>query len=196
MPGMQSLPLDDVRRLLVVLPPKYACLTALGVATGCRITELLNLRRLDLLKPDGSLRSEIAFPELKKRRTAHRKMPLPSAFRSYVLRHLAQEGRRGWERPDGWVFRGKCGRPLSRTAAYRFFRGKLGPGHGTHWMRKTFAQLMFRYLETETGDMLKALETTRRALDHERIDTTIRYLGLREAEIEAAQDAIFNEKGA
>jgi len=195
MAGMKAVTLDAVWPLLERLPVKYACLAALGVATGCRITELLTLRRFDLLTPDGRLRDEIAFPELKKRRRTHRKMHLPPVFRPYVIAHLEREGRLGYERPDGWVFRGYHGRPMNRIAAYRCFLRTLGPGHGTHWMRKTFAQLMFRHLEAETGDPLKALETTRRALDHERIDTTIRYLGLREAEIEAAQDAIFNEKG-
>ena len=191
MSGMRSIPLDEVWRLLPCLPPKYACLTALGVATGCRISELLLLRRNHLLLPDGRLRDEIAFPELKKRRTAHRKMALPEVFRRHVTGHLVREERLGYDRPDGWVFRGRGGRHLSRTQVYRFFRERLGRGHGTHWMRKTFAQLLFRYLEEESGDVLKALETTRRALDHERIDTTIRYLGLREQEIKNAQEAIF-----
>ena len=75
---------------------------------------------------------------------------------------------------------------------YHIFREKLGEGYGTHWMRKTFAQELFRYfMHQNTADPMRALELTKRALGHARIDTTIRYLGITEESIENAQKAIF-----
>ena len=102
----------------------------------------------------------------------------------------------GYDRPDDFVFRGSGGKHLSRLTCARFFRSRLGPGYGTHWMRKTFAGEMFRhFLADNVRDPMRALELVRQALGHARIDTTVKYLGITEASIESAQEAIFNGGG-
>ena len=195
MPGMKALPLPEVLKLLDKLPLKYQAICAIGVTTGCRITEILKLRRFDLLTREGCLKDRIAFLKLKTKsvRTIHRKIAIPEAYRPYILRHLLHEEEKGYDRPDDIVFRGHLGRPLSRVTAYHIFREKLGEGYGTHWMRKTFAKEMFEFfLRQNTKDPMRALELTRRALEHARLDTTVRYLGIIEESIEAAQNAIVN----
>lgn len=195
MPGMKALPLPDVLKLLDKLPLKYQALCAIGVTTGCRITEILSLRRFDLLTRDGQLKDKIAFLKLKSRsgKTVHRRISIPAAYRPYIIRHLIREEEKGYDRPDDIVFRGHLGQPLSRLTAYHIFREKLGEGYGTHWMRKTFAKEMFNhFLRQNTKDPMRALELTRQALSHARLDTTVRYLGITEESIEAAQNAIFN----
>lgn len=204
MPGMRSVPLPEVLELLDGLPPKWACLVAIGVSTGCRITELLLLQRHDLLTAEGSIKEEISFIKLKskkkrkgseEKKVVHRKLSIPPDFRSYVLRHLREEELRGYDMPGDFVFRGKHGKSLSRHTCYNKFRALLGGGHGTHWMRKTFAQELFRYLlEENPADPMRALELTRQALDHERIDTTVRYLGINETAITKAQNSIFSKE--
>ena len=206
MPGMRSLPLPEVSSLMPKLPPKYRAIVAIGVTTGCRITEIVSLRRFDLLTREGRLKDRIAFVKLKsgkKRRPVtsmpkkeaavrHRKMSIPESWRCYVLDHLVREEAKGYDRPDDLVFRGRLGRPLSRQTVYRQFRDLLGEGYGTHWMRKTFAQELFRYFIRENpGDPMRALELTRRALGHARLDTTVKYLGITEENIDAAQRAVF-----
>ena len=105
MPGMRSLPLAEIPRLMATLPPKYACLAAIGVTTGCRITEILLLRRFDLLTRDGELKDEVSFVKLKNNKKAtgkpqpklvHRKLSIPAAYRPYILRHLEAEELRGY----------------------------------------------------------------------------------------------------
>ncbi len=207
MSGMKSLPLAKVADLVPALPAKYAAIAAIGVTTGCRITEILSLRRFDLLTRDGKLKDRIAFLKLKNtRRNAkpdrasqpkltHRKLSIPRAYRPFILRHLRDEERRGYDRPDDLVFRGTLGRALSRLTVYRFFRARLGEGYGTHWMRKTFAQELFRYFVNENrNDPMRALELTRRALGHAQLDTTVKYLGITDAAIEEAQERIFTER--
>lgn len=211
MPGMKALPLPEVLKLLDKLPLKYQAICAIGVTTGCRISEILSLRRFDLLTREGRLKDRIAFLQLKTRRkmtkTArqdrrdtpaaagcrHRKIAIPEAYRSYIMRHLLREEEKGYDRPDDLVFRGKLNRPLSRLTVYHVFREKMGEGYGTHWMRKTFAQELFRYfIRTNPTDPMRALELTRQALGHARLDTTVKYLGITEQSIEDAQNAIFN----
>ena len=122
-------------------------------------------------------------------------MAVPAQYQKYIIRLLRLEGERGYERPDDYVFRGKSGKPLAYKTVYNNFRRILGEGHGTHWMRKTFAQLLFKHLLAQNrDDPMRALELTRRALDHARIDTTIKYLSIVEDNIKQSQDAIFNTK--
>lgn len=196
MPGMKALPLPEVLKLLDKLPLKYQALCAIGVTTGCRITEILKLRRFDLLTREGNLKDRIRFLKLKTKsgRIMHRTIAIPEAYRPYIMRHLLHEEEKGYDRPDDIVFRGHRGIPLSRVTAYHIFREKLGEGYGTHWMRKTFAKEMFEFfLRQNTKDPMRALELTRSALGHARLDTTVRYLGITEESIEAAQNAIFNK---
>ena len=194
MPGMRSVPLGEVNGCLAGMPVKYQALAAIGVTTGCRITEILNLQRSDLLTPDGALKERIAFDKLKTRTgVKHRFFAIPGPYRPYVTRHLRREEEKGYDRPDDLVFRGKNGRPLSRSSAYNFFRAQMGNGYGTHWMRKTFAQEMFRwFLRERPDDPMRALELTRQCLGHARIDTTVKYLGIQDAEISQAQAAVFS----
>ncbi|MBQ9088643.1 MAG: tyrosine-type recombinase/integrase [Lentisphaeria bacterium] len=197
MPGMRSLPLPVVLELLDRLPEKYACLAAIGVPTGCRISELLLLQRHDLLDPAGVLRKEIAFIKLKSRgdKVIRRRLAIPEDYHSYIYRHLLREEQRGYDMPGDWVFRGRNGKPLSRRTAYNCFRKILGSGYGTHWMRKTFAQEIFKFfLEENIKDPMRALELTRRALDHKRLDTTVRYLGINEKALEKAQKTVFSRE--
>ena len=199
MPGMKALPLPEVLQLLDKLPLKYQALCAIGVTTGSRITEILKLRRFDLLTRDGVLKDQISFIKLKTKsaKVIHRKIGLPAKYHKYVLDHLRAEELRGYDRPDDLVFRGQKNRPLSRITVYHIFRDKLGEGYGTHWMRKTFAQELFHYfLQQNSRDPMRALELTRNALDHARLDTTVRYLGITEESIENAQNAIFNQTEA
>ena len=189
------MPLPEVPRIMAKLPQKYRALTAIGVTTGCRISEILSLRRFDVLDREGRFKPEIAFLKLKTRGgTKHRSMAIPERWRKEVVRHLREEERRGWERPDDLIFRGKCGKPLSRVTVYRVFRRVMGCGYGTHWMRKTFAQEMFReFLRERKEDPMRALELTRRALGHARLDTTVKYLGITEASIREAQERVFGK---
>lgn len=194
MPGMKSLPLPEVLNLLEKLPPKYQAICAIGVTTGCRISEILALRRFDLLTPEGCLKERIRFLKLKTKsgRTLHRTIPIPKPYQPYIINHLIREQEKGYDRPDDLVFRGHLNQPLSRLTVYHIFREKLGDGFGTHWMRKTFAQELFHYfMKQNPADPMRALELTKRALGHARIDTTIRYLGITEESIENAQKEIF-----
>ena len=197
MAGMQAVSLDRFDEIVRSVPTKYGAIAAIGVTTGCRISEVLSLRRFDLLDRDGHLKDKIAFTRLKRhgKGPVHRVYSIPPFYQKYILRHLREEELRGFDRPDAWVFRGKNGRHLSRRTAWAFFRGLLGERHGTHWMRKTFAQEMFRtFMRHSPNDPMRALELTRKSLAHARIDTTVRYLGIVDAEIEDTQNEVFRRR--
>lgn len=194
MPGMKSIPLREVLQILENFSPKYAALAAIGVTTGCRISELLSLKHADLLDNNGNIRDRVKFVKLKskKENTQFRQLIIPADFQSYILRHLQAERQKGYELNTDWVFRGAKNRPLNRQAVYLTFRQTLGNGYGTHWMRKTFAQELYKFfLQENPNDSLRALDLTRQALGHSKIDTTIKYLGIEYSLIDNAQKSIF-----
>jgi site-specific recombinase XerD len=122
-------------------------------------------------------------------------MSIPPDFHVFIYRHLRSEEQRGHDMPTDWIFRGKKGNHLLRQTAYKKFYNFLGSGYGTHWMRKTFAGELFRYLLRENpADPMRALELCRKALGHARIDTTVKYLGIQDEKITSAQNSIFNIK--
>lgn len=192
MAEMNRLELSEVERLCKTFPPKYAALVAIGATTGCRISEILALTRKDLIQ-DCRLKEMVRFVKLKSRgRDKHREIGIPPDFQGFVIEFLNLEANRGYIMPECPVFRGKGGLPLSRHSVYHFFRAKLGRGYGTHWMRKTFAYELFTYYKTQNPmDQIGALEQTRQALGHARLETTIRYLGLRKQNLAQAQRNIF-----
>lgn len=192
MAGMKSMSLAEAIERIKKFPTKYAALAAIGVTTGCRISEILALRRFDLISAESTFKDRISFLKLKSKKDKTRKLIIPKDFQKFIIKQLNEEARKGYERPDDFVFRGKNGQKLSRYAVYHFFRVNLGVGYGTHWMRKTFAQLLFKYFLAENkADPMRALELTRQALGHEQIDTTIKYLGINEQMIDDAQNSIF-----
>lgn len=212
MSGMRSIPLSAAEDLIHRMPVRYAAIAAIGVTTGCRVGEILLLKRFDILDPSGRIRDEIPFAKFKKkggkekrkRDTSksinklvgdHRFIGIPQNYRKYIARQLNVAAIRGFDRPDDFVFYGKLGKHLSYRTVYAYFRKTLGQGYGTHWMRKTFAQLIFaHYKKLYPSSELTALEHTRKALGHARIDTTIKYLGLDQSLLRDAQTAVF-EKG-
>ena len=147
MAGMKALPLPEVLELISRLPAKYQAICAIGVTTGCRISEILALRRFDLLDSHGKLKDKIPFLKLKTKslQPKHRFIAIPKPYQPFILQHLVNEEQKGYDRPDDLVFRGHNGKPMSRLTVYHMYRQYLGDGYGTHWMRKTFAQELFKY---------------------------------------------------
>jgi integrase len=190
------MPLKKACAWLDRLPVKYAALTALGLSTGARISEILALRRKDLIGADGMLKSDLSMIRLKRgggRR--QRDVKLYGVYAPYVMRHLDAESRRGWFWADDWVFRGIQGARLSRRAAWSFFRATLGNGFGTHWMRKTHARAFYEsLLADDPSDPGRALVMAGNDLGHARIENTVKYLGFDRDNADRVRDRTFNNK--
>jgi integrase len=196
MSAMQPLPLAEVLKLLDKLPVKYAALAALGVCTGCRISELLTLRRNNFLTPKGVLKDVIRFPVLKKRRVTpvFRTLKITPDFLPYILRHLEAEQAKGYIVPNGYIFRGHSGRHLGRKSAYDVFFRYLGRGYGTHWMRKTYANEMYNAYCKGLQDNLQAGKMVQEDLAHAQLDTTLKYLQINSNRRDSIRSEIFNKK--
>ena len=106
MAGMNRVELGRIPGLCARFGSKYAAIIALGVPTGCRITEILNLRRGDLIdNATGQMREVIAFQKLKARKGAKtRRMAIPDNLKPIIEKHLNEEAGTGLRGPDGSYF--------------------------------------------------------------------------------------------
>jgi integrase len=148
-------------------------LFTLGVKTGLRISELLQLRVMDVYR-GGQVVMWLRVRHVK-RRTAGRRLP---------LHQQAQQALEAWLRswreqppaPEAWLFpsRQGSGKPLGGVQAWQIFdlaRRRCGIPEpiGTHCLRKTFAQYVYK----ATGhDLIR----TQYALGHAYVTSTQCYL--------------------
>ena len=162
----------------------------LGIKTGFRIAELLSIRVGDVLQHDRIVDQVTVHRAHMKQKREGRTVPLhpdaKAALATWVL--ILREQRR--VSAQTYVFQSRKGgnRPISPVQAWRILReaceaneltGKLG----THCMRKTFAKKVYQALGYD-------LIRTKRALGHQNISNTERYLSFAEEEIHAAILAI------
>jgi integrase len=162
----------------------------LGIKSGFRIAELLSIRVGDVWQ-HGRIVDQLTVrrAHMKQQREG-RTVPIhpdaKAALAIWLLRVREQPG----VTAQTYVFRSRKGgnRPISPVQAWRILReaceaneltGKLG----THCMRKTFANKVYHQLGYD-------LIRTKRALGHQNITNTERYLSFAEAEIHAAILAI------
>jgi integrase len=158
----------------------------LGVKSGFRISELLSLRVGDVSQ-HGRLVDRVTVPRrhMKKKVEGRTVLLHPEAKAAMVTWLLTLR-----QSPDctaqTCVFRSRKGgnRPISAVQAWRILHeavvtNELTGKVGTHAMRKTFANRVYRQLN---HDLVK----TQRAMGHKNINSTVAYLSFVEAEIDAA----------
>lgn len=178
-------------------------LFSLQIATGGRVSELLNLNRGDVLAADGSVMRTITFTGTKNKhpRTVPMVNPLPLPFLTAWIREQESLGMVSRRCP---VYSTTTGKRLSRFAWYKTIKAAteecgLRGHYGTHSARKTWARDTILYYQekakTEEGIepivMLqkaggwRSLESVRRYLAFMRDDTSDSFAALYSGVIEA-----------
>jgi integrase len=169
--------INAIKGVLATKPRDYA-LFVVGIHVGLRGSDLLALRWKDVAAPNGQILREFAVTESK---TGKR--------RALMLQDNAREALRRWQQaappsgPDALVFPGISGRPLSIQRLHQLINGWAEAasvvGHfGTHSLRKTY------------GCHLRiagvGIEILMKVFGHSSQSTTLRYIGLRDVEIDEA----------
>lgn len=169
----------------------------LGCATGFRCSELLSLRRVDVLDGGGRVRPvlTVARRHMKKKVEA-RSVPLTESTRAMIQGWMVEQEKAGLLLKIDPLFPKRGGGPIeakgrivaieamTRQAAWRMIRrhakaaGVAEAHTGTHSLRKTFTASVYgAWLERlAKGERVDVLRQTQEALGHKNIQSTIAYL--------------------
>ena len=188
MKGCRPLDEEEVEAVLAAFDGPYAArdraLFLLGVKSGFRISELLSLRLLDVMRAGRLLdRVGVARKNMKKK-VEGRSVLLHAQAKEALQVWIEQLRANGYMTSDTFVFQSRKGRnaAMSRVQAYRvlqeaYERAGVAGNTGTHSMRKTFANNVHEKLGR---DLLK----TQKALGHKNINSTVSYLSFKQEEID------------
>lgn len=170
---MKSKKLTDNETNLIkaALPEKYRCIFTLGVQTGLRVSEMLSLRRYNLIDSLGNIRPRLTVERKHvKGKGASRNIPLSQESIEALSLHLKTiQGDRVFQ------FTRKCYNEALKKAATKV--GVEPQGISSHTTRKTFAHKVYSKSE-------KDIHLTARALGHKSIAATIHYLSVGEEQLD------------
>lgn len=211
MKGCEPFSLEDEAKLMRYFSKRRhakrnIALLTLGMQTGFRISELLSIRRRDIVKA-GKIVDRVYMAKShmkggkgeKHRGTSGRAMLLTDKTKKALNAQLNELNKMGYTEDHNFVFQNQFRQdyPISRNGVWRLLNkaardigltGKVG----THSMRKTFAGRI--YDELLTLKNCDALRTLAKGLGHENINNTDKYLSFRETELVGAIQRVFGDK--
>ena len=152
------------------------CLFIIGITTGYRCGDLLNLKFSNFLNEDYSWKQEIDIIEQKTKK--RRKMPITESIKKAVNLYINQIK---YFEFDEYIFKSQKGenKPIGISPARAIFNKMAKdlnlPYHcSTHFLRKTFA---YWFLQIHKNDMT-ALATLQDILNHSSERMTLKYCGI------------------
>lgn len=165
----------DIKRVKQFLLGKQSkrdyLMFVMGINTGLRIGDLLNLQIGDILEEGGTIKKAVYIQEQKTGK--HREFELNQAAREAIELYL--DTLVGFDRED-WLFRSRKGTgPITTRSAHKIIKTTLRDlgiqgNYGTHSLRKTFGY--HRYVNNVK------LETLQKIFNHSSPATTLSYLGI------------------
>jgi integrase len=157
---------------------------AFGCASGFRISEVLSLKRGDIINEKGNLRKFVTIAKTKN--GDPRRVIVNSLAQSFVQDWLKEQQEvQKISRADSFVFTTSTGNAVSRQHFWKAmktaFRGVdfSREHYATHSMRKTYAWELYCYYHDlmMKGERVEPLLKVQEALGHKTLDATKDYLG-------------------
>lgn len=202
--GMRFRVLSQLLIDLEGMHPTYATIAIIGVTTGARIGEILELKIGDVYNKDGSVRSAVLFPIEKARKDVRMKRTMQPIAIEYLDKYRFVLLNYGVCYPEEYLFPKKLNRGfadgehhIARQVVGKYFRRKFGNGYGTHWMRKTFAEeirMLCQELHPEDDPEVAlntAIDVLQKELRHKRRETTMSYISRRDEDREELKRIAF-----
>ena len=172
--------IDTIKKILHASSIRDYCLFTLGINSGLRISDLLNLKISNVVDGSGKLRERITIREKKTNKT--KDFPLGEVARKAVAEYLKT---RLNYKPDDPLFlsqkRSSGPAALQRDQAYKIINAaakaiNIGEKIGTHTLRKTFG-----YHAYKSG---VSIEVIQKLFNHSAPSTTLRYIGLTQDDLD------------
>lgn len=157
------------------------CLFVLGVNSGLRVSDLLNLDVGDVIDNKGVLKDRITFRELKTKNTRNNReinFPISDTAKRALTEYLAT---RNYELDEPLFMSRKKGAPLQRAQAWKVINDAakavgITDRIGTHTLRKTFA-----YHAYQAGvDIIQIQQL----LGHKSPSITLAYMGITQEQLD------------
>lgn len=180
MKGSRSITDSEYKQIKTVLSLRDNALFTLGCKTGFRISELLSLKVKDVFQ-FGTINSHVTVRKCNvKKKTEGRTIILNKEAIEVLYEWITKSNLSN----DDFLFKSEKGGSIGRVQAWRILSGayaecNLSGKLGTHCMRKSFAEKMYKALD-------KDLIATQKALGHKSINSTVSYLSFCEETINNA----------
>lgn len=157
------------------------CLFVLGVNSGLRVSDLLNLSVGDVIDEKGILKERISFRELKTRNTGNNKeinFPISDTAKKALSEYLIT---RDYKLEEPLFMSRKKGAPLQRAQAWKVINDAartvgITDRIGTHTLRKTFA-----YHAYKAGIDIIQIQ---KLLGHKSPAITLAYMGITQEQLD------------
>ncbi len=172
--------IQDMLNLLAKKSRRDAFLFRCGINVGLRIMDILRIRVCDVMTDSGKLRKHITLQEMKTGKT--KKALLNKVMRREIPAYIKHY----YLSANDYLFfsYNDTDKYLDRTRAYRILKAAAVAvgieNFGTHSMRKTLAYHVY--------EKTRNIGLVMRMLNHKRPGTTLRYLGIRQQEIDEAYE--------
>lgn len=165
--------IETIKKLLFLKSKRDYCLFVLGINSGLRISDLLNLKIHDVVDDNNLIRDRITIREKKTNKT--KDFPLVSNSQTAIKEYLAN---RQYDLSDPlFLSKKQCygKKPIQRDQAYKIINNvakEIGINEriGTHTLRKTFG-----YHAYKAGTSIEYLQ---KLLNHSSQEITLRYIGI------------------
>lgn len=164
--------LDKMKSYLRLKNERDYMLFILGISTGLRISDILDLKKEDLLKSHVDIRET--------KTTKRKRVKLPGYIKKEVVPYAKRLA------DDSYVVKSRQGgnRPIDRSTAYRILRDAAEHVNlteiGTHTLRKTFGYHF--YQQTKDVAILQEL------FNHSSPSITLKYIGIHQDALDQAMD--------
>lgn len=169
-----------IKKVLLANNVRDYCLFTLGINSGLRISDLLNLKISDLVDDAGKIRERITLREKKTNKI--KDFPLSDVARKAVTEYLKTRVYK-YDEPVFLSKKKSAGKlPLQRDQAYKIINNAarsigITEKIGTHTLRKTFG-----YHAYKSG---VSIEVIQKLFNHSTPSTTLRYIGITQDDLDS-----------
>ncbi|MEQ8190301.1 MAG: site-specific integrase [Candidatus Eremiobacterota bacterium] len=171
--------IDDIKKILKATNLRNYCLFILGINSGLRICDLLNLKIKDVLDEKRKIKDRITIREQKTGKVKN--FPIADTAKKALMEYLITRDFL-LDEPLFLSKKGKKGKQtIGRQQAYRIINKivrmvGLKEGYGTHTLRKTFG-----YHAYQSGTDISILQ---KLFNHSAPCVTLAYIGITQDDLD------------
>jgi integrase len=168
--------IEQIKKILKATNLRNYCLFTVGINSGLRISDLLNLKIYDVLMEDGKVKDRITIQEHKTGKSKN--FPIADTAKKAILEYL---NTRDFQKDEPLFLSRKGNRAINRQQANKIINDitrliGLEGRFGTHSLRKTFG-----YHAYQSGIDISILQ---KLFNHSAPSVTLAYMGITQDDLD------------